>query len=76
MSNCYEGISVPDPIEEPCGNMYMSTNCITTPIQYIYLDLPVGASQTEINTNLVLALQSANQLIQDLIARVETLENT
>lgn len=76
MSNCYEGVVVPTPIEEPCGNSYMSTDCVTSPNQFLYLDLPAGSTQTAINTNLVLALQTANSLIQDLIARVEILENT
>lgn len=76
MDNCYEGVVVPTPIEEPCGNVYITTNCVTSPIQYIYLDLPAGSNQTAINTNLVLALQTANSQIQDLLARVEMLENS
>lgn len=76
MNDCYEGVAVPTPIEEPCGNVYISTDCVTSPNQFLYLDLPAGSSQTAINTNLVLALQTANGLIQDLLARVEMLENT
>ena len=33
MSDCYEGTVVPDPIQEPCGNTYISTNCVTIPTQ-------------------------------------------
>lgn len=76
MNDCYEGVVVPTPIEEPCGNSYMLTDCVTIPNQFLYLDLPAGSSQTLVNTNLVLALQTANQQIQDLRARVEMLENT
>ncbi len=76
MDKCYQGIAIPSPIEEPCGNSYMSTNCVNTPEQIIYLGLPAGTSQTVINSNLVAALQTANQLIQDLTARIEILENT
>ena len=75
MENCYEGIAIPAPIEEPCGNNYTSTSCVTTPVQFVYLDLAVGANQTQINTNLVTALQTANQLIIDLQDRVQLLEN-
>lgn len=74
MERCYQGTVVPEPIEEPCRNTYMSTNCVTIPTPFIYLDLPIGASQTQVNTNLVLALQTANQLIQDLTERIEILE--
>ena len=74
MNDCYEGISVPALIEEPCGNTYISTNCATIPTQIIYLDLPVNSKQTEVNQKLVLALQVANQQIQDLIERVNILE--
>ena len=76
MDKCYSGISIPDPITEICNNNYISTNCVTIPEQFIYLDLPAGSKQTEVNINLILALQTANNQIQDLLARVETLENT
>ncbi len=76
MDKCYQGISIPEPIEEPCGNNYISTSCVNTPTQIIYLDLPAGTNQTVINSALVAALQTANTLIQDLLARVEILENT
>ena len=38
MENCCEGTAVPEPIVEPCGNTYISTNCVTTPESLIYLD--------------------------------------
>lgn len=76
MENCYEGIVVPTPITEPCGNIYMSTNCVTIPEALIYLDLPIGASQTLVNQMLILALQASNQLIQELTERIEILEGS
>lgn len=74
MEKCYQGTVVPELIEEPCGNTYISTNCVTIPSALIYLDLSMGSNQTQVNQNLILALQSANQLIQDLKERIEILE--
>lgn len=74
MNNCYEGISVPPQISEPCGNSYMSTNCVTIPAPIFYLDLPIASSQTLVNDRLILALQAANEKIQELLDRVELLE--
>lgn len=73
-NQCYEGINIPIQISEPCGNTYISTNCVTIPEPLIYLDLETGAKQTEVNQNLILALQAANQLIYELTQRVSTLE--
>jgi hypothetical protein len=75
MENCYEGITTPEPIAPPCGGEYLSTDCIITPSSIPYIEIVSGASQTEINSNLVLALQSANSQIQDLLNRVDALEN-
>lgn len=74
MEKCYEGTVVPEPIQEPCGNTYISTNCVTIPAPLIYLDLSTGDSQTIVNQNMILALQTANQLIQELTERIEILE--
>lgn len=75
MDKCYEGIAIPTPIAAPCGNEYMSTSCVTTPSLLTYLNLPAGTSQTVVNTTLEAALKTANQLIQDLTARLAALEN-
>ena len=74
MAECYEGTVVPEQIQEPCGNTYISTDCVTIPASLLYLDLTTGARQTEVNENLILALQAANQLIQELTERIEILE--
>lgn len=76
MEKCYEGIVVPTPIAEPCGNLYSSTDCVTIPEPLIYLDLPLGASQTQVNQNLILALQASYAIIQNLTERIEILEGT
>lgn len=73
--DCYEGITTPEPIVPPCGGEYLSTDCIITPSSIPYIEIASGASQTEINNNLVLALQAANVLIQNLLNRVDELEN-
>lgn len=73
-NQCYEGVNIPVQIQEPCGNTYISTNCVTIPSSIVYLDLPAGSKQTEVNANLVLALQTANALIQNLIDRLDAIE--
>ncbi len=74
-NNCYQGVSIPTPIEEPCGGNYTSTDCVSTPSAISYIEVTAGSSQTVINNNLVLALQEANLKIQDLLNRVDILEN-
>lgn len=73
--NCYNGTSIPPQITAPCGGEYTSTDCIATPIAIPYIEVTEGINQTEINNKLVLALQSANLIIQDLLNRVDALEN-
>lgn len=75
MENCYNGITTPTPIAAPCGGEYTSTDCVATPTAMPYIEVVSGATQTEINNNLVLALQAANVQIQDLLNRVDALEN-
>lgn len=75
MEKCYQGIDIPEQIQEPCGNTYISTNCVSIPGSLIYLDIPSGSSQTEVNNKIMLALQSSYQAIQELTARVIILEN-
>ncbi len=75
MEKCYQGIVIPAPIEEPCGNDYISTNCVNTPSQILYLDIPAGASQTLINIKIVAALKATNEVIVELTERVEIAES-
>lgn len=75
MDKCYEGISIPTPIEAPCGNTYMSTSCVTTPSLIADLNLPAGTNQTEINSTIATALQYAFSQIKDLKDRIVILEN-
>lgn len=67
MGKCYEGVNIPAPISEPCGNEYMSTNCITIPEPIIYLEIPAGSSQTLFNTNTTLAIESVNSKLDNFI---------
>lgn len=63
---CYQGTSVPQKIVEPCDGDYKSTSCILSPNALIYLGLPQGASQTQINNALLLALTNKDQQIAAL----------
>lgn len=74
MNECYNGINIPEQITEPCGNTYISTSCVTIPQSLIYLDLPIGANQTQVNENIILALQASYDMIQELKDRILILE--
>lgn len=66
MEKCYEGINIPEQIIEPCGNSYISTDCVTIPKPITYLDLPIGSSQTQVNDNVTLALKAVNERINEI----------
>ena len=66
MATCYTGTSIPQKISEPCDGEYKSTDCVASPNPLIYLGLPQGASQTQINNALLLALASKDQQISTL----------
>jgi len=74
MIECNSGTSIPDLSPETCNGVYTSTNCIVQAGAITALGLPANSTQTQINTALVLALAYKQELIDDLIARVEALE--
>lgn len=76
MENCNQDIFTPTN-DQPvlCDGKFYSTECILTPNAIPYINIPVNASQQQINTNLVLALQQANVTIQQLSQRIDDLEN-
>lgn len=65
MEECNTGITIVKTIEECDGN-YTSTNCIATPNAITYLDLSAGASQTQINANIVSALMRKDEQISEI----------
>lgn len=65
MKECKTGITITQTVEECSGN-YTSTNCISTPNAITYLDLSAGASQTQINANLVSALMRKDEQISEI----------
>jgi hypothetical protein len=72
---CYQGTTVPlELIEEPCNGDYTSTACISSPVAITALNLPVNATQQQINNALVLAIQNLSNQIAELTARVVELE--
>mgnify|MGYP006349048743 FL=1 len=72
---CYTGTTVPlELIEEPCNGNYTSTACISSPVAITALNLPANATQLQINTALVLAIQNLSNQIEELTARVIELE--
>lgn len=79
--NCPTEISIPTPLVEECSGNYISTNCLVIPQANVTLDLPINATQTEVNDALTAALIYKEQQItalQDLIdaldARIVILE--
>lgn len=65
MEECKTGITITQTAEE-CSGSYTSTNCISTPNAITYLDLSAGASQTQINANLVSALMRKDEQIGEI----------
>jgi len=55
-------------LEDPCEGVKKSTNCVIQATAIPPLNLPPNSTQTQINSALVLALQSA-------LLRIEQLEN-
>jgi hypothetical protein len=65
MEECNTGITIIQTAEE-CQNNYVSTNCVATPNAITYLDLSAGASQTQINANIVSALMRKDEQISEI----------
>lgn len=77
MTECYNGISViPQQIEEPCGGVYTSTDCIQSPNANVTLDLPSGATQTQTNAALTTALVYKEQQIQSILSDITQLDGS
>jgi phage-related minor tail protein len=73
MENCYEGIVAQPQIPNTCNGNITSTDCIASPVANVTLDLPEGASQTQINNALTTALVYKQQQIEELIDLIEDL---
>jgi hypothetical protein len=65
MEECNTGITITQTAEECAGN-YLSTNCVATPNAITYLDISAGASQTQINANIVSALMRKDEQISEI----------
>ena len=74
-TTCYTGTAVPPMQIAPCGGEYISSACVVHAGTLSYLSLSAGATQEQINTALVNALISKDQIIAALTARVVILEN-
>lgn len=72
MENCYQGTNVPDPIEEPCGGDYKSTDCIQIPNAFIELDVAEGSTQTVVNVAIENALVQKESQIQSINDSIES----
>ena len=71
--NCPTEIEIPN-LTEPCGGDYISTNCLVIPEANVTLDLPVNATQTEVNDALTAALIYKEQQIVALQALIDALD--
>lgn len=56
----------PFPVECP---IYLTTNCITIPAPLPYLNLQTGATQTQVNNSIILALQNGVAIDQNNFVR-------
>lgn len=64
--DCITNVEIPQPLTEKCSGIYYSTDCISIPEDNVILDLPEGASQTEVNNALTAALIYKEQQITEL----------
>lgn len=67
MENCFTGISVPTPIQAPCGGEFTSTECVATPNAMPDLELAAGATQEQINIAIKNALVQKDAQIATII---------
>lgn len=66
MEDCFNGISIPEGVVEPCGGEYKSTDCILSPLALTYLGLPENASQTQINLAIQASLRAKDELVDEI----------
>ena len=74
MENCYIGVTMEAPIEAPCGGEFKSTACIVETNAISYLNLPAGATQSQINAALINALLYKDQQILNLQTQIDELQ--
>ena len=74
MENCYTGVTMETPIEAPCGGEFISTACIVETNAISYLNLPAGATQSQINAALINALLYKDQQILNLQTQIDELQ--
>lgn len=72
-NNCYDGISIPTLIEEPCDGKYTLDNCSVHAAAIPYLSLPANSSLALVIQNIVLSLQAKDALIEDLQNQINSL---
>ena len=72
---CNNGTSIPEPLVEECQGIYTSDNCIVHPESISVLNLPINSSVNTIITAFTTALMYKEEQIQELILRIEALEN-
>ncbi|HSE99904.1 MAG TPA: hypothetical protein VLA48_03325 [Nitrososphaeraceae archaeon] len=80
--NCTKGTSIAQIPDECNGGNFLSTNCVQTPNSLVYLDLPAGSNQTQINAAIIASLTYKDQEISEIPiydgseTKVEAGENT
>ena len=50
--NCYNGITLPTPVEAPCGGEYIDTSCVASSKAIISIEVVAGDTQDTINKNI------------------------
>ena len=73
--NCNQNTDIPELPSEECGGVYTSSKCITNPLALPYYNLPINSSLFAIINAQILVNQYKDELIADLTARIEALEN-
>ncbi len=74
-TNCYNGTSLPTPLQENCDGVYTSDECAVHPAAIVYLNLPINSSLYTIVNTIVLSLMSKDNEIAALQEIVVDLQN-
>ena len=69
-NNCYQGVVIPNPIEEPCGGVYTLDTCIVHADAIPYLNLPANSKIKEVVDKIIISLQAKDDLIAELEAQI------
>jgi hypothetical protein len=70
---CNTGIVIPTLIEDICNGEKVSTSCVVDSNTYVDLGISANSTQTQINQSIYVAMQTAQNNVEDLTIIVNDL---